>query len=187
MTAKHNGEFWFLANIYGPCSHDGKRDFLRWFKHYNITDTENWLLVGDFNLLRKPENRNRAGVTSMRCYSLMMQSTILAWLSYHSMVEDSLGQTNKNLHWWKDLIGSLPQALGPCSILIPQSAHSSCRPQITGPVTSPSHQTFRMGKFSGLRIIGCSIQVSCRQPSQDGMTPAINLIVQRLSLQNAKI
>jgi len=78
MTAKHNGEFWFLANIYGPCSHDGKRDFLRWFKHYNITDTENWLLVGDFNLLRKPENRNRVGVTSMRCYSLMMQSTILA-------------------------------------------------------------------------------------------------------------
>lgn len=59
MTAKHNGDFWYLANIYGPCSHEGKRDFLRWFKHYNISDNDNLLLVGDFNLIRKLENRNR--------------------------------------------------------------------------------------------------------------------------------
>ena len=40
---------------------EGKRNFLQWFKHYDITDDENWLVVGDFNLIRKPENRNRPG------------------------------------------------------------------------------------------------------------------------------
>lgn len=61
LTAKHNRDFWLLTNVYGPYTHDGKRDFIQWLKHYNISDDENWLLVGDFNLLRKPENRNKPG------------------------------------------------------------------------------------------------------------------------------
>lgn len=61
FSARHNGDTWFLTNIYGPCTHDGKRAFLHWFKHYTISDDDNWLVVGDFNLIRKPENRNRLG------------------------------------------------------------------------------------------------------------------------------
>jgi len=59
LTAKHNNDYWFLTNVYGPCTHEGKRSFIQWFKHYTAVVGENWLVVGDFNLLRKPENRNK--------------------------------------------------------------------------------------------------------------------------------
>ena len=48
LTAKHNRDTWLQTNIYGPCNHDRKRDFIRWFKHYTITDDDNWPIVGDF-------------------------------------------------------------------------------------------------------------------------------------------
>ena len=58
LTARHNGDTWYLTNVYGPRTHEGKRDFIQWLKHYTAIDKENWLIVGDFNLLRKPEDRN---------------------------------------------------------------------------------------------------------------------------------
>lgn len=61
LTAKHNGDVWFLTNVYGPCIHDGKLEFIQWLKNYNVLENEKWLLVGDFNLIRKPENRNKPG------------------------------------------------------------------------------------------------------------------------------
>jgi exonuclease III len=39
--AKHNGNSWFLTNIYVPCTPKRKRNFLQWFKHYDITDNGN--------------------------------------------------------------------------------------------------------------------------------------------------
>jgi len=62
FSARHNCGTWFLTNIYGPCTHDGKRSFLQWFKHYSGFANDNWHVVGDFNLIRKLENRNRPGV-----------------------------------------------------------------------------------------------------------------------------
>ena len=59
LTAQHNSDYWFLTNVYGPCTYEGKRSFIQWFKHYTAVVGENWLVVGDFNLLRKPENRNK--------------------------------------------------------------------------------------------------------------------------------
>ena len=59
LTAKHNGDIWFLTNVYGPCNQEGKRNFIQWLKHYTAVSDENWLIVGDFNLLRKPEDRNK--------------------------------------------------------------------------------------------------------------------------------
>lgn len=61
LTAQHNNESWYLTNIYGPCTHNGKRDFIRWLKHFIIPNDENWLLVGDFNIIRKPEDGNKPG------------------------------------------------------------------------------------------------------------------------------
>jgi hypothetical protein len=48
-----------LTNIYGPCTLDGKLDFLRWFKNISMPDDQPRLIVGDFNLIRRPENRSR--------------------------------------------------------------------------------------------------------------------------------
>ena len=52
LTARHNDDTWYLTNVYGPCTHEGKRDFIQWLKHYTAIDKENWLIVGDFNLLK---------------------------------------------------------------------------------------------------------------------------------------
>lgn len=59
--SKHNDAHWILTNIYAPCTYSGKREFLDWFSNIQMPDSINWLLVGDFNLCRSPEDRNRPG------------------------------------------------------------------------------------------------------------------------------
>lgn len=60
-------EDWLLTNIYAPSTYEGKREFVQWLKQIQMPDHVDWLLVGDFNLMRSPENRNRPGgdVTEM--------------------------------------------------------------------------------------------------------------------------
>ena len=47
--------------MYGPCDVEGKSAFLDWFESIQMPDDIQWLIVGDFNLIRKPEDRNRPG------------------------------------------------------------------------------------------------------------------------------
>ena len=61
FSSLYNGATWLLANIYAPCTPSGKRDFLRWFNHIQMPAYVDWLLVGDFNLYRNPEDRNKPG------------------------------------------------------------------------------------------------------------------------------
>jgi exonuclease III len=42
-----SGASWYLTNLYAPCTPEGKQDFL------------DWLVVGNFNLIRRPEDRNK--------------------------------------------------------------------------------------------------------------------------------
>jgi len=42
--------------------------FLQWFKNINIPDTVNWLIVGDFNLYRNPDDRNKPGGDHLETY-----------------------------------------------------------------------------------------------------------------------
>ena len=61
FVSNHNNEPWILTNIYAPCTAPGKRAFLQWFKNINMPNTVNWLIVGDFNLYRNPDDRNKPG------------------------------------------------------------------------------------------------------------------------------
>lgn len=38
-----------------------KNNFINWLMSLNIPSNEYWLLVGDFNFIRSPENRNKHG------------------------------------------------------------------------------------------------------------------------------
>jgi exonuclease III len=49
---------WIIMNIYAPCTPQGKIDFLNWFSNINMPLDKFWLIVGDFNLIRRPEDRN---------------------------------------------------------------------------------------------------------------------------------
>lgn len=61
FTSKFSDDDWLLTNIYGPSTHDGKREFVQWLKHIQTPHRVDWLLLGDLNLMRGPENRNKPG------------------------------------------------------------------------------------------------------------------------------
>ena len=61
FTSKLNNDCWVLTNIYAPCTPNGKRSFLEWFGNIQMPPYIDWLIVGDFNLIRKPEDQNREG------------------------------------------------------------------------------------------------------------------------------
>ena len=54
-------ESWILTNIYGPCQADRKAQFIEWFSNIDMPGDLNWLIVSDFNFIRKPSDRNREG------------------------------------------------------------------------------------------------------------------------------
>jgi exonuclease III len=57
-----SNDSWIITNIYAPCTPQGKMDFLDWFSNINMPSDKLWLIVGDFNLIRRPENKNLVGV-----------------------------------------------------------------------------------------------------------------------------
>ena len=61
FTSKQDNFSWTLMNIYGPCSGDARDDFIQWLFDLAIPDDEDWLICGDFNFIRSPNNRNKPG------------------------------------------------------------------------------------------------------------------------------
>jgi exonuclease III len=59
FLSKHDQSAWLLTNVYGPCTSEGKIVFLNWLKDIQIAQEVDWLVVGDFNLIRGPHNRNK--------------------------------------------------------------------------------------------------------------------------------
>jgi hypothetical protein len=56
-----SGDMWVITNVYAPCSPEGKVEFLNWLHDVVMPDDTDWLLVGDFNLIRRPSDSNRPG------------------------------------------------------------------------------------------------------------------------------
>ena len=57
----HNETKWLLTCVYGPCTAEGKLNFINWLKNIQMPEDLDWLLLGDFNLIRRPEDRNKPG------------------------------------------------------------------------------------------------------------------------------
>jgi hypothetical protein len=68
FTSQYNNDVWILTNIYAPCTPQGKREFIHWFKNIQMPDNVDWLVVGDFNLYRSLEDRNRDGADHAEIY-----------------------------------------------------------------------------------------------------------------------
>lgn len=56
-----SSECWILTNVYAPCTNEGRAQFLEWLASVDMPDTIDWLVFGDFNLIRSPQNRNKTG------------------------------------------------------------------------------------------------------------------------------
>ena len=61
FTSVHNGHSWTLVTVYGPCQGIERDNFVAWLYSLQNSAMSNWLLLGDFNFIRSPENRNRPG------------------------------------------------------------------------------------------------------------------------------
>lgn len=61
LTSLLSGKVLHLTNIYGPSAADEKVAFISWLYNFNTYGIDDWVLAGDFNLLRSPNDRNRPG------------------------------------------------------------------------------------------------------------------------------
>jgi hypothetical protein len=61
LSSTLNGIPWILTNIYAPCTPDGKVEFFNWFNSIDMSIDTDWLLVGNFNLIRHQSDQNKPG------------------------------------------------------------------------------------------------------------------------------
>lgn len=61
FTSMLNLNSWKLTTVYGPCQDPMRSEFVQWLKDLDVQDSENWLLIGDFNFYRSLEDRNKPG------------------------------------------------------------------------------------------------------------------------------
>jgi exonuclease III len=66
FRSKLTCQVWWLTNIYAPCSTQGREAFLAWFSNLEIDEDKLWIFLGDFNMIRYPENRNKPGGDPIR-------------------------------------------------------------------------------------------------------------------------
>jgi exonuclease III len=153
LVAKHNRDSWLLTNVYGPCTHDGKREFLHWLKHYNISEDEKWLIVGDFNLIRKPENRNKPGgdVNEMLLFNEAISSLGLVELPLYgrryTWTNKQLSPLMERLDWFftsSSWTSSFPDT-SVSTLVMQTSDHWPCN--ITISTTIPRGKIFRVENY----------------------------------------
>jgi hypothetical protein len=83
--SNHDKSDWILINVYDPCTHEGNHNFLHWLKHVVMPDDVDWLIVGDFNLIRRPDNRNKPGgnINKMLLFNEVISSQGWVEISLH--------------------------------------------------------------------------------------------------------
>ena len=61
FTSTLFGDSFIHSNIYGPCQGPERAQFLNWFKDIQIPTDTKWIIMGHFNYVRFPTDRNREG------------------------------------------------------------------------------------------------------------------------------
>jgi len=68
-----------ILNVYAPCTEEGRADFVDWIKAQTFPDNESWLVLGDFNMYRTPENRNKEGPSYHDMFLFNSLISFLGW------------------------------------------------------------------------------------------------------------
>lgn len=61
FTSTLSDQSWILTNVYGPCVHEDKIEFIEWFANIHMPIDVDWIVMGDFNFIRSPSDRNIPG------------------------------------------------------------------------------------------------------------------------------
>jgi hypothetical protein len=105
FSTRYSNSSWNLMNVYGPCTPEGKRDFANWLKNIDLQHDEEWIILGDFNLYRFPENRIREGVDLS---DMNLFNNVISHLGLIDITLQGKRFTWSNLQnplCWKSLIG----------------------------------------------------------------------------------
>lgn len=153
FTSKQSSLHWKLVNVYGPCQGDRRHLFTNWLFEMNIPSTEDWLILGDFNYIRLPDNRNKPGgdVNDMFTFNDFIHEQRLTELpikgrnfTWSNMQQDPLLEQLDwfftTLNWTATFPNTLVNPLGR-----PISDHIPCNVVIQ--TTIPKSKLFRFETF----------------------------------------
>jgi exonuclease III len=75
LTCLLSSQIWYITNIYAPCTNEGRNDFAQWLSSLDSSPYELWIIMGDFNLIRSTEDRNRPGgnINNMLLFNSLIQ------------------------------------------------------------------------------------------------------------------
>ena len=75
MKCKISNRSWVLTNVYGPTIPEERNLFTAWLSSIDTSQLDLWLILGDFNLFRIPQNRNRDGgdINNMIMFNSIIQ------------------------------------------------------------------------------------------------------------------
>jgi hypothetical protein len=91
-----SGASWILTNVYAPSSLDGRAEFLAWMNSIDMPHDIVWLLLGDFNLIRRLSDRNKprgniqnmldfnASISNLRLEELKLNWNRFTWTNNQS-------------------------------------------------------------------------------------------------------
>lgn len=59
MTCNLSGNIFYVTNFYGPCHNEDRQEFIDWLLSIDTSSMDHWIILGDFNLIRSPEDRRQ--------------------------------------------------------------------------------------------------------------------------------
>jgi hypothetical protein len=73
-----------ISNIYRLVDSTEMSNFITWLYNFDTSNIEDWLILGDFNLIRSPLNRSRPGenVNEMLLFNDLIQHLDLVEISF---------------------------------------------------------------------------------------------------------
>jgi hypothetical protein len=72
FTSNHSAVVFHLTNIYGPSASPDRATFICWLYNFDTSALDDWILVGDFNMIRSLSDRNKPGGKLVTCFFSMI-------------------------------------------------------------------------------------------------------------------
>jgi len=174
---------WILTCVYGPCTTDRKQTFVQLMENIYTPEGVDWIILGDFNLMRKPENRNkpRGNLSKMLMFNdaisrlglneIKLQGRKFTWsnLQQPSPLFEKLDWVFTNDSWTLSFPSTSVKAHR-----IDLSDHCPC--VITISTSIPRKN------FLGLRTFGWNTANSYLSYNRNGPAQQINMMKPKLSL-----
>jgi exonuclease III len=84
LHCRQDNKTFHVTNVYGPSNPLQKLRFITWLMNLDTSDFVDWLLAGDFNLIRFPKNRNKPGgeLTEMNMFNKLISDLDLAEIPF---------------------------------------------------------------------------------------------------------